>query len=331
MKKPKRLEAWLERPLVEAAKEILDGTIGDFVRHDAHVYAAAVAFYASVSLFPFLLLAISLAGTVLAWTTHGADAESSAAFADFMTFLHAAVPYLGPDFEGTLLNLIERRASLGAAGGLALLTTSSMVFRSLEFSLARVFSWREKERPRNVIISKILFGAFVMSVVIVFLGARYLMGALRGVVGRVDATVVQSIGLSFIGDEGLLRSLIWDLVVIIGFVVVLNFFCRSRTRPRWIYSFLGGALFLLLWAAAGWGFDLYVGRFASLPQTYGPWAALVVVQLWIFYSAVVFMIAAEFVKTLDRRHAFAQEADSEATGAKGLASAQEAADGTAQK
>ena len=62
-----------------------------------------------------------------------------------------------------------------------------------------------------------------------------------------------------------------------------------------------------MWAAAGWAFDLYVGRFAALPDTYGPWAALVVVQLWVFYSALVFMIAAEFVKTLDRRRAVGQE------------------------
>ena len=306
MKPPARLKTWMERPFVEASWEILDGTIGDFVRHDAHIYAAAVAFYASVSLFPFLVLAVSIAGTVLAWTAQG-DASSSAAFADFMAFLHAAVPYLDSSFEATLLRLIERRASLGLAGGFALLLTSSMVFRSLEFSLARVFSWRDQDRPRNVIISKILSGTFIMSLVIIFLGARYLFGALRGIIASVDAALVQKIGLSFIGDRGWVQALLWDLVVVIGFVVVLNFFCRSRARPKLIYSALGGLLFMWMWGAAGLAFDFYVGHFASLPDTYGPWAALVVVQLWIFYSALVFMVAAEFVKTLDKRRLVAQQ------------------------
>ncbi len=298
-----RLATLRQRPSVELSLDLLDGTLGDFVRHDGHVYAAAVAFYSSVSMFPFLLLMLSVGGTVLAGFSGGDATESSAAFQDLIIFLRTAVPYLGDDFDETLLALLERRAHFGLAGGAALLLTSSLVFRSLEFALARIFSWREVARPRNVILSKLLFGAFAMSALSIFLGVRYLLGAVRALAAQVDSSLAELLGSALLGEGSLLKTLLWDAVVVLSFMAVLTFFCRSRSRPRQLHSLLGGVLFLLLWGIAGRVFDIYVGRFASMPATYGPWAALIVIQLWIFYSAAVFMVAAEFVKTLERRRA----------------------------
>ncbi|MFH1807371.1 MAG: YihY/virulence factor BrkB family protein [Pseudomonadota bacterium] len=283
--------------------DILDGTVGDFVRHDGHIYAAAVAFYASVSFIPFLLLVISLGSYVVTWVW-GGD-ETSAAYQDLIRFLRAAVPYLDTSLEAQLADLVDQRAHFGLAGAAALLTTSSLVFRSLEFALARVFSWRgaedRKARPRNVVLSKLLFGGFVMAAVIMFVGGRYLLGTLRAMVGRVDSSLSGAVGLSFLRESTWMGELAWDLGVVLSFVMVLFFFTRSHTRPRGVHSVLGGVLFMLAWNAAGWAFDLYVGRFASLPLTYGPWATLILIQLWIFYSALVFMLSCEFVKTLERR------------------------------
>jgi len=127
-----------------------------------------------------------------------------------------------------------------------------------------------------------------------------LVGVLRGLASQADSEVAVRVGQIFLGEGSLTRSVLWSLVVVLSYMVVLGVFCRRRVRPRPLASLLGGLLFLALWSAAGWAFDLYVGRFAALPATYGPWAAWIVIQLWIYYSTVVFMLASEFVKTVER-------------------------------
>jgi len=285
------------------AYDLVDATLGDFFRHDGHIYAAAVAFYSAVSLFPFLLLVVSVAGYVMGGV--GGEFEASALFTDLIQFLRTAVPYLGEDIEGTLRELLERRAQYGAAGAAALLLSASLVFRSLEFALARVFPWQADEqahasRPRNLITSKLVFGAFAMSLVIILLGFRYLLGFVRGLSTAADSPLVQFLGEVFLGEGSVVRLVLWYAVVVFAFMIVLASFLRRTARPRPLWALLGGCLFLTLWAAAGWAFDLYVGRFAALPTIYGPWAALIVIQLWIFYSAVVFIMACEFVEALQR-------------------------------
>jgi len=285
--------------------DLLDGTVGDFIRHDGHIYAAAVAFYSAVSLFPFLLLLVSIAGYVFGGVGVGGEVEASALFTDLIQYLRTAVPYLGEDLEATLRELFARRARYGLAGAAALLLSASLVFRCLEFALARVFPWQLDEthgsnRPRNLITSKLVFGAFAMSLVTFFLGLRYMIGFVRGLSASFQSPLLSALGDLFMGEGSVARTLGWYAVVVLAFMVVLASFLQRKARPRPLFAFAGGCLFLALWAVAGWGFDLYLGRFASLPATYGPWAALIVIQLWIFYSALAFILACEFVEALQR-------------------------------
>lgn len=300
--------AWVDRGRrvrgLGAAIDLVDGTVGDFFRHDGTTYAGAVAFYAAISLFPLLLLFVGVGGFILAGANGGTD-ETGALFDDVLRFLRVAVPYLGSDLDRDLRGLMALRTHFSVAGGATLLLSSSLVFRSLEISLARVFAWPDEDGavrgPRNPVMSRVLFGAFATALLSVFLGVRYLMGAVLGLALQVDDDVYRWLARNFFGAGSWLRELTWNAVVVIAFMVVLAFFCRRHARPRMLFNVAGGLLFLVLWSAAGWAFDQYVGRFASLPSTYGPWAALIVIQLWIYYSAVVFMLASEFVKTLEWR------------------------------
>lgn len=288
-----------------AAIDLVDGTVGDFFRHDGTTYAGAVAFYAAISLFPLLLLIVGVGGFILASANGGSD-ETGALFDDVLRFLRAAVPYLGSDLDRDLRGLMALRTHFSVAGGAALLLSSSLVFRSLEIALARVFAWPDEDgevrgRVRNPVMSRVLYSAFVTALLSVFLGVRYLLGAVLGLAAQVDDDVYQWLARYFLGEGSWLRELVWNAVVVLAFMAVLTFFCRRHARPRLLFNAAGGLLFLILWSAAGWAFDQYVGRFAALPSTYGPWAALIVIQLWIYYSAVVFMLASEFVKTLEWR------------------------------
>ncbi|MBN2361084.1 MAG: YihY/virulence factor BrkB family protein, partial [Deltaproteobacteria bacterium] len=287
------------------AIDLVDGTVGDFFRHDGTTYAGAVAFYAAISLFPMLLLFVGVGGFIVAGTEGGGEVTGEL-FDDVLRFLRAAVPYLGSDLDRDLRSLMALRTHFSLAGAGVLLLSSSLVFRSLEIALARVFAWPDEEgeirgRPRNPVMSRVLFGAFSTALLSVFLGVRYLLGAVLGLAARVDENIYRWLSRIFLGEGSWLRELAWNAVVVLAFMAVLTFFCRRHARPRLLYNAAGGVLFLALWSAAGWAFDQYVGKFAALPSTYGPWAALILIQLWIYYSAVVFVLASEFVKALEWR------------------------------
>ena len=59
----------------------------------------------------------------------------------------------------------------------------------------------------------------------------------------------------------------------------------------------------LLWKLAEWGFGYYLSHFASISYLYGAYVLLVVVALWIYFSAIIFLVGAQIAQLCRERQA----------------------------
>ena len=269
-------------------------TVRGFVRDDCHIMAAAVSFYAVLSLIPFMLLMVSIAGYVLEYL--GQDyAGQEALFAHLSEYVRAIIPFTNEDFIQRLRGITLNREAYGVTGLIILFVTAGLVFRSLELAFARVF---KTEHHRSLLVHQLLFIVFILAIGLLFLGVHYL-----SVVG---SSVVSGHheGFADAFEQALQRHSILGLVVAVltgtlVFVVLLKYFSHQRVRLR--ASLFGGILFACLWMIASKLFGYYLQHLARFSLLYGSLASLAVVVVWIFYSSTILLLCTEFTCVLQNR------------------------------
>ncbi len=92
------------------------------------------------------------------------------------------------------------------------------------------------------------------------------------------------------------------LFVFIGLLVVYRL-GPSGAHPGCLWTLPGAVVATLLWAAASFGFTLYVSNFATYDLMYGPLGAVVALLMWFWVSVYVVLLGAELNVALMEQHA----------------------------
>ena len=248
-------------------------------------HAAAIAYYALLSLFPFLLLVFSILGSVTA------DAEDRLAV---LTFVFSYFPTQFEFVNTQLTALRETGFRIGVAGGLGLMWASLGVFGAITSAVNEAWGV-EKQRSflkhRLVSFLMLVAGGGVMIVALLLVSAMKVaeaswfgvmltrfewLHALRSVTVASSATIL--------------------LILALG--VVYHFIPNAKTRFRdvWVGAILTG----LLWRVAFDGFSWYITSRGGLTLIHGSIATVVVFLLWVYVSSVILMYGVEFTAAHSR-------------------------------
>ena len=242
-------------------------------------HAAAIAYYALLSLFPFLLLVISILGSV------------AADEADRLTVLTFVFRYFPTQFEfvNTQLEAFrETRLRIGVGGALGLIWASLGVFGAITSAVNEAWG---VEKQRSFLKHRMV--SFVMLVASggVLLVALFLVSAVAiaeaswfGVMlARFEwLRALQSITLAYSAT----------ILLVIGVGLIYYFIPNAKTRFRDVW--VGAVLTGVLWRLAFSGFSWYIGRSGRLTLIHGSVAAVVVFLLWVYISSVILMYGVEF-------------------------------------
>lgn len=252
-----------------------------FTETEIMALAAALSFYTLLSLAPLVLLTL--------WVTTALLPSAQEEFFRQIALL------AGPEAESTAQMIVENAEQSPGAGSFAaifgtlvLLFGASIVFAQLQHALNLVF------RAQNAELGGLLG----------FLRKR-LIG--MGVVFGLGFLIVVSMLA-----HALLQLMIDQLPVGVPFystlfafaLYTLIFAVVYRVLPDrpvdWRMSFLGGVITAGMFLVGRWGIALYLGH-AELGSAYGPAGGLVILLVWIYYCALVFLLGALFTAVLDER------------------------------
>lgn len=251
-----------------------------FFAYDLLALAAALSFYTLLSLAPLVLM--------LLWLTTALMPTAQEEFFRQVGLL------VGPQVEETARLIVanaERRPGTGSLAALlgtgALLVGASVVFGQLQAALNRVF--RSDARALGML-------AWLRKRLLSF-GMAIAVGFLLVVSMAVQAAL--AVVMAWLPD------LLPAFAAVFSFVLYALVFAgmfrllpdRPVTRAR---ALAGGALTAVLFMAGRWAIGLYLGQ-ASLGNAYGPAGGLVVMLVWLYYCAVVFLTGALITAMLDER------------------------------
>jgi len=274
--------------MAKQAWSLIKETISEAGEDKVPRLAASLAYYTLLSLSPLVIVAIAVSGLVF-----GEDAargqiagelqqmfgkEASDAIQAMVA--HARTPSSG--VVGTVL------------GAVILLFGASGVFGELQDSLNTIWEVTPK-RNRGVLgIVRDRFVSFTMVVGVAFL----LLVSL--VVSADQHALGQWISSSISGAEWLLEGV--NFVVSVGIITLLFamvFKVVPDVKIAWRHVWTGAAVTALLFVLGKFLIGLYVGR-AGVASPYGAAGSLVVIVVWVYYSAHILFFGAEFTQVTAR-------------------------------
>jgi membrane protein len=263
-------------------------TVKEFKEDKLQHWAAALTYYALLSLFPALLVMVALVGLF--------------ANPDTVTrFLTDVVGALGPQSAvDTFKSPIESiTANRGAAGILAIVGVVSALWSASGYvgaftDASNTIYEVEEGRPFWKLKPLQLFVTFVcISLVAVTALALVVSGPLATAVG-------DALGL---GDAAVTAWQFgkWPILLLLVLLVLHVLYYMSpnaRVTRKWISP--GAALALLVWIVASVGFAFYVANFGSYDKTYGTLGGVVVFLLWLWLTNMAVLFGLEFNAELER-------------------------------
>jgi membrane protein len=248
-------------------------------------HAAAIAYYALLSLFPFLLLVISLLGSI------AADDNDRLAV---LTFVFRYFP-TQLDFVRTQLDAFRQtRLPVGVAGGLALIWASLGVFGAITSAVNEAWG---VEKQRSFLRHRMV--SFLM---LVAAGGVTMLALVA--VSAVQVAEASWFGVMLSRFQWLTAFQSWifryaaTILLILAVGLVYYFIPNAKTRFRDVW--VGAVLTGVLWTLAFRGFSWYIGRNSQLRLIHGSIAAVVVFLLWIYISSVILMYGVEFTAAYAR-------------------------------
>jgi membrane protein len=253
--------------------------------------AAAISFYAIVSFLPFVILAVSIASYFVA--------SSAAATEQIQDFITNVMPGVTARAFDMMSGTLAQKTVFGVLGLVGLLWASMRIFAVLEASMNRI--WRA---PKH----RSFWESRLVSLISIPLMAVFLLLSigLTGVISVAKSTEIPGLGVSLADLPGAAATVTYLLPILISTLLFLSIYYLLPKRWDHFKSALWGALLAaVLWEVAKLLFDIYIRNFSHMRTIYGSFTSLAVLFLWVYYSAMVVLIGAEFGSLLKSKKASA--------------------------
>jgi membrane protein len=268
---------------------LLRESVNAYVEDNALSRGAAIAYYTVTSLAPVLFIVIAIAGLVF-----GEDAARGAIVRELSglmgrqsaLLLQDAVKSASGRFSGVVATIV---------GVVTLVITASGVFGEMQTALNAI--WRAE--PRGTTVSRLLRARALSLGLVGALGFLLL-------VSLVISAILTALG-GYVNEYVPFGAQILMLLnAVISFVLIAALFAAIyKVLPdknlQWRDVLVGALVTALLFTAGKFLIGLYIGS-SAIASSYGAAGALVVVLLWIYYSAQIFLLGAEFTKVYSARH-----------------------------
>jgi membrane protein len=281
-----RAQESTERPR-PAWRGVLKRTVKEFQEDNLTDWAAALTYYGIVSIFPALIVLVSILGLV-----------GTSATEPLLENLGDFAPGPAHDIlESALNGLTESRSPAGIlfVVGLAGAIWAASGYIGAFIRASNIVWDVEEGRP---IWRTIPLRLFVTVVMLLLLAASAFAVV---VTGPLADRVGKLLGI------GSAAVTVWDivkwpvLVLVVAIMFSILYYASPNVRQpgfRWVTP--GGVLAVVVWILASAAFGIYVANFGSYNKTYGSLGAIVIFLVWLWLTNVAILLGAELNAEIER-------------------------------
>jgi len=263
-------------------------TVHEFSKDDCTDLAAALTYYAVLSLFPALIALLSLLGLV------GNGPKTVSTLLGILS--DAGASSLASNLRGPLTSLSQTPAAGPAfvIGLVVALWSASGYVGAFGRAMNRIYAVREG-RPVWKLRPVMLLTTLLAVLLVAFVGTALVVS------GPVAQSLGSAMGLSSVA------VLAWQIIkwpvllfAVVLIVALLYYATPNVRQPRFRWMSIGALLAIVVWLVASVAFGFYVANFSSYNATYGSLAGAIVVLLWLWITNLALLFGAELDAELTR-------------------------------
>jgi membrane protein len=275
--------------MISVTWKMLKDTVLSFIEDEALTRGAAIAFYTATSIAPILLIVIAIAGLVFG--QEAAQNAITSQFSDLMghqtaEVLQSAIASAAGKSSGIIAKIV---------GVAVLIATASGVFGEMQAALNAIW----KATPQTTTVSQLIRARAVSLGLVAALGFLLIV------------SLVISAGLTAFGDYldtvlpmGKLILPVLNFIVSVLLLAIL-FGAIYKVLPdrslQWTDVVTGALITSVLFNVGKSLIAWHIGS-SAVASSYGAAGGLIVLLLWVYYSAQIFLLGAEFTKIYANRH-----------------------------
>lgn len=261
----------------------LRGAARLFYHLDGFFLAAGLSFYVVICIIPFVLLLIAGGGFLL---------SDERAIREVLDRFATVLPVYQAEMERILTGVVAARGVTSIVGTLVLLLFATQLLAATRLVLNRIFGVKGRSFVHGVLldIGMILLLALLFFVTVGITAAFVWMRSVFMLFER------GFLAVSLFEWTGLFLALILDIAL---FAVVFRFV--PNTRVPWRSVLIGSAATGVLWELAKQLFRLYIEGVGVYSAVYGSLGVTIALIMWVYYSAIVFVLGAALIRALEER------------------------------
>ncbi|HET6270024.1 MAG TPA: YihY/virulence factor BrkB family protein [Arthrobacter sp.] len=263
-------------------------TLREFTKDQCPDLAAALTYYAVLSLFPALLALVSLLGVF------GQAEKTTTALLDIVQRI---APGSTVDIIRQPIEEVTNSPSAGftlVIGILVALWSASGYVGAFARAMNRVY---EVDEGRPFIKLRLT----MLAVTIVNVAIVAALGAMLVLSGPVAEAVGNAVGL------GNAFVAVWDIakwpvmvLLVVAAIAILYYATPNVKQPKFRWMTMGSFIALVVFVLASLGFAFYVANFSNYNKTYGAIGGVIVMLLWLWILNMSLLFGAEFDAETER-------------------------------
>jgi len=267
-------------------KDVLNG----WLEAGAFTLAAALAYYAIFAIAPLLLISIYLASLFL---DRNAAVEG---------LTNEMIGVIGPSGSDAIKEMLDAAGTAQPQGWAGLVAIAVLLFAAtglvggLQDELDKI--WDEPTREEGnwgLIKTKLFSFTLVLAAAFLLLISLVLSTAMAALTGRFTTTL------------GLAEGITQAVILIVNFLLAASVFTAifkfvPSIAVTWRAAIAGGIFTALLFALGRFALAWYLGREAEA-SAYGAATSLVLLLIWVYYSAQILFLGAQFSQTFQKEGA----------------------------
>ena len=275
---------------MKAALDLLKQAAWDWFDDQAPTLGAAVAYYTVFSLAPLFVIAVAIAGLVF-----GREAAQGQIFEQLRAMIGETSAAAMEDVVESANSQPRTGVFATIVGFVALIVGASGVFAQMQASLNAI--WRVEPKPGRgiwgLIQDRVLSFGFILIVGFLLL------------ISLILTTIIAFIGEWFGGFVPGVETFIQILNAILSLAVITLLFAMifkflPDVKIAWRDVWIGALITAGLFTAGKEVLGLYLGK-SGVASSYGAAGSLIVLLLWVYYSAQIVFFGAEFTKAYANR------------------------------